>query len=71
MGTSELLGKPDEMLKCWGGGGGGSLRMDWHPIQRRVVILLETSCDGNRDKLWLFGPKGFSANKCYAFTLLC
>ena len=67
MGTGELLGKPDEMLR----GGGGSLGMDWHPIQRRVVILLETSCDGNRDKLWLFGPKGFSTDKCYAFTLQC
>ena len=70
MGTSELLGKPDEMLGG-GGVGGGSLRMDWHPIQRRVVILLDTSCNGNRDKLWLFGPKGFSTDKCYAFTLLC
>ena len=29
MGTGELLGKPDEMLV----GGGGSLVMDWHPIQ--------------------------------------
>ena len=67
MGTGELLGKPDEMLR----GGGGSLGMDWHPIQRRVVILLDTSCDGNWDKLWLFGPKGFSTDKCYAFTLLC
>ena len=45
--------------------------MDWHPIQRRVVILLDTSCDGNWDKLWLLGPKGFSTDKCYAFTLLC
>ena len=69
MGTSELLGKPDEMLG--GGVGGGSLRMDWHPIQRRVVILLDTSYDGNRDKLRLFGPNGFSIDICYAFTLLC
>ena len=51
--------------------GGGSLRMDWHPIQRRVVILLDTSYDGNRDKLRLFGPNGFSIDICYAFTLLC
>ena len=55
MGTGELLGKPDEMLR----GGGG------------VALGLDTSCDGNWDKLWLFGPKGFSTDKCYAFTLLC
>ena len=65
MGTGELLGKPDEMLR------GGGVALGWHPIQRRVVILLDTSCDGNWDKLWLFGPKGFSTDKCYAFTLLC
>lgn len=37
MGTSELSGKPRDML-------GGNLGMDWHPIQGRVVVLLVTSC---------------------------
>ena len=40
MGTGELLGKPDEMLV----GGGGSLVMDWHPIQGGVVIILVAFC---------------------------
>ena len=39
MGTGKLSGEPDEMV-----GGGGNLGMDWHPIQRRVVILLVSSC---------------------------
>ena len=37
MGTSELSGKPRDML-------GGNLGMDWHPIQGRVAVLLVTSC---------------------------
>ena len=35
MGTGELLGKPDEMLKCWGGGGGGVVALGWTGIPSR------------------------------------
>ena len=41
MGTGKLSGEPEEMVGR--GGRGGNLGMDWHPIQRRVVILLVTS----------------------------
>ena len=37
---------------CWE----GNLVMDKHPIQGGVAIFLGTSCKGNRDKLWPFGP---------------
>ena len=48
--TSELSGKPDEML-------GSNLAMDWHPIQVGVVILLVAPCEGNRDTIKLDGPQ--------------
>ena len=51
MGTSELSGKPRDML-------GGNLGMDWHPIQGGVVILLVASSHGNQDKYRLDGPLG-------------
>ena len=38
--TSELLGKPDEMLV----GGEEDLVMDWHPIQGGVVIIVLALC---------------------------
>lgn len=50
----ELSGNPDVML-------GGSLRMDWHPIQWGVVIfLVASSHGGNRDKHWLDGTLGLT-----------
>lgn len=39
MRTGKLSVKPDEML-------GGTLAMDWQPIQGRVEILLVISCHG-------------------------
>ena len=51
MGTSELSGKPRDML-------GGNLGMDRHPIQGGVVILLVASSHGNQDKYRLDGPLG-------------
>lgn len=40
---------------------GGSLRMDWHPIQWGVVIfLVASSHGGNRDKHWLDGTLGLT-----------
>ena len=46
MGSGEFSRKPDEKL-------GGNLTMNRHRIQVRVVILLATSCYGNRDQLQL------------------
>ena len=42
MGTGELS---RNLMKCWGGGrgGGGNLAMDWHPIQKGVVIILDAA----------------------------
>ena len=37
MSTSEVSGKPDEMLGG-GGVGEGKLLMDWHPIQGGVLL---------------------------------
>ena len=39
MGTSELSGKPDEVVR-------GNLAIDWHPIQEEVVIFLVASYKG-------------------------
>ena len=50
MGTTKLLGKPDEIAV----GGGGDLQ--WNSIL--VAILLVTSCYGNRDKLQNSGSLG-------------
>ena len=53
-GVPELSGNPDVML-------GGSLRMDWHPIQWGVIILLVASSHGgNWDKHWLDGTLGLT-----------
>ena len=50
MGTSKLLGKPDEML-------GVNLRWTSTPSRRSSNIpYLVASCYGNRDKLRLCGP---------------
>ena len=60
MGTSELSGKPDEML-------GDNLR--WiasHP--GGVAIFLVSSCYGNWDKLRLCGPLGSCAD--FTFFML-
>ena len=57
VGTSELSGKPDEMLE-----GEGNLAMEWHPIQEGVVILVVASCYENWDKHRLDGPIGLSAD---------
>ena len=38
MSTSEVSGKPDEILG--GGVGEGKLLMDWHPIQGGVLLTL-------------------------------
>ena len=46
MGTGKLSGKPDEILE-------GKRAMDRYRIQRRVAILLVTSCYGDQDKLWM------------------
>ena len=48
MGTSELSGKPDEVVR-------GNLAIDWHPIQEEVVIFLVASDKGKWDNLWLGG----------------
>ena len=53
MGTSELSGKPDEVVR-------GNLAIDWHPIQEEVVIFLVTSYKEKRDNLWLGGALGAS-----------
>ena len=57
VGTSELSGKPDEMLE-----GEGNLAMEVHPIQEGVVILVVASCYENWDKHRLDGPIGLSAD---------
>ena len=41
MSTEKFLGEPDEIL-------GVTFLMEWHPIQKRVAILLVTTWYGNR-----------------------
>ena len=40
----------ESLMKCfWGGGGrGGVLAMDWHPIQGEVLLTLVTLCYRHR-----------------------
>ena len=59
MGTSELSGKPDEMLGVTCDG------LASHP--GGVAILLVVSCYGNRDKLRLCGPLGSCADFTFSY----
>ena len=64
VGTSELSGKPDEMLE-----GEGNLAMEWHPIQEGVVILVVASCYENWDKHRLDGRIGLSTDLTYFYLV--
>ena len=51
------------------GEGGGNLAMGLCLIQRGVVILLVSSCLGNRDELWLGGPLSLRTDFIFNSTL--
>ena len=51
------------------GEGGGNLAMGLCLIQGGVVILLVSSCLGNRDELWLGGPLSLRTDFIFNSTL--
>ena len=70
--TMPLSSNWQEAWRNTWGGGGGNLAMNWHPIQGgRVVILLVTSCQWNRDKLQLLGGKKREEVTCVTFSYWC
>ena len=59
------ISKPGQMLE----GRGGNLAMGLCLIQGGVVILLVSSCLGNRDELWLGGPLSLRTDFIFNSTL--